>query len=252
MNKKTFRIIGIVCLITGMFLLVFLGIISISGEVEATFFNAGLKSDEPLSTLHCPAVITNNEVGIVSGNFYNPSDKIINMEVRTYVTDGYVTLMDEIIINFILGPGENKIVEVPVTAEDAAYNRIVMVRMHQMKRIPLPYQNAACGIVVVNLPFLTGMQFIILTIGLGVLLSAGGITLWAVNAKPIVWDRLRNFQAMIFLTVTAIASTVTSLLNLWALALIITIVWLLMGLSMIWQFSTSPRKKVVTNHKIPE
>lgn len=252
MKKKTLRITGITTLIIGALFFVYIGIISVWGELEATFFNAALRSEDPLKTLSCPAVITSHETAAVTGTFYNPYDKSANMEIRTYVTDGFVTLMNEYITTFTLDPGNTNIVEIPIIAEDAAYERVIMVRMHQMKRIPFPYQNASCGIVVVNFPFLTGSQFIIMILSLGTLLTIGGITLWAVNSKPIVWLRLKIFVAMIIFGLTSASIAIIGLIGLWGLALIMTVIWIFMGLGMIWQFSTASKKNLFNQNLASE
>ncbi|MFN2304481.1 MAG: hypothetical protein ACK2TV_12195, partial [Anaerolineales bacterium] len=146
MNKKSARTIGIIIFVVGIVLIIYIGVLSTWGEVEASFFNAALRSDEPLSTLSCPAAITPNETSYVSASFFNPDDKPIELEIRTYVTDGFVTLMKEYITDVPLEPQETKIIQIPIFPEDAAYNRFVMVRMHQMKQVPLPYKNASCGV----------------------------------------------------------------------------------------------------------
>jgi hypothetical protein len=246
MKKKTYRITGIVLLITGIFLFVYLGVLTMWGGIEASFFNSDLRSNTPLKTLECPALITPSETAYVSGTFDNPSERVVDMEIRTYVSAGFVTLMNEYITTFTLQPGESKIVEVPIIAEDAAYNRIVMVRMHQMKRVPFPYMNAACGIVLVNVEALTGAQFVAISLILGALLSAGGITLWALHARPIVWDRLKIFRAMIFLTIAGLSIPLSSLLGFWGLSILLLMIWIFMGTGMIWQFATTSRKKDFT------
>ena len=245
MTKKIRRIIGVSALIIGTLIFIYLGAISVWGEIEASFFNAMLRSDEPLDALRCPTVITTNEIGAVYGEFYNSFDRTAEMEIRTYISDGYVTLMNEVINNFTLPPGETEIVKVQFTADDAAYDRLVMVRMHQMKRRPFPYRNASCGIVVVNLPFLTGSQFLIAMISLGVALSAGGISLWALNARPIVWRRRRAFWAMVIFSITALIITITSLLDQWLLAIILLVIWILMGISMLWLLDFFSGKKLI-------
>lgn len=246
MTKKTFRIIGIVLTIMGSLVLVYLGVLTMWGEIEASFFNSAMRSDEPLQSLNCPAVITPSETAYVSGKFDNPSDRVVDMEVRTYVSAGFVTLMNEYITTFPLEPGETKIVEVPIAAMDAAYDRIVMVRMHQMKRVPFPYKNAACGIVLVRVAALTGAQFVAISLGLGVLFSAGGIALWALHARPIVWARLKIFKAMVFLSVTGLSIPVSSLLGYWGLSILLLVIWIFMAIGMVWQFATTSRKKDFT------
>ena len=243
MKKKSLRIIGVTSFVIGILILFYLSVMMVWAEIEATFFNAMFKSDEPLAGLSCPAFITTNEIAEVTGRFENTFEKTVNMEIRTYVTDGFVTLMTEYISNFTLEPGQTEFVNVQVTADEAAYDRFVMVRMHQMKRNPFPYQNASCGIVVVGVPFLTGSQFLVLMIALGTLFSLGGIIFWAVNAKPAVRERLKALQAMIFLLIITIALLVTSLLNSWFIGIIILVVWILMAVGMVWQFSMTERKK---------
>jgi hypothetical protein len=244
MAKKTCRLIGILLLILGVLLFVYLGVLTMWGEIEATFFNASLRSDEPLGSLSCPAVITRNETAYVSGTFDNPSDRVVDMEVRTYVSAGYITFMNEYITEFTLKPGEVKQVKIPVTADEAAYDRIVMVRMHQMKQVPFPYKNAGCGIVVVNISGLSGAQFVALSLVLGALLSTSGIVLWVLNAKPVIGERLKVFKAMVFLTVTALSIPISSLLNYWVISILLTMVWIFMGVGMIWQFATRDQRKI--------
>jgi len=252
MTKKIRRIIGVSALIIGTLIFIYLGAIIIWGDIEAIFFNAMLRSDEPLDALRCPSIITTNEIGAVYGKFNNSYDRTADMEIRTYITDGYVTLMTEVINNFTLQPGEKEIVEVQFSADDAAYDRFVMVRMHQMKRGPFAYQNASCGIVVVDIPFLTGRQFLIAMISLGVMLSAGGITLWALNTRPIVWGRKKVFWSMMTFSLTALSITLTSLLDQWVFSLILLVIWILMGISMLWLFDFFSGKKLIDEGMISE
>lgn len=244
MDKKSSRTIGFVLFLVGTLLLIYIGVLSTWGEVEATFFNSALRSDEPLDTLSCPAVITPNETSYVSASFFNPADKPIELEIRTYVTEGFVTLMTEYITEVPLEPQETKFIQIPIFPENAAYNRFVMVRMHQMKQVPLPYMNASCGVVLVNVPLLTGTQFIIFIISFGLILSTLGITLWGRNSRPLIWLRLRKFQAMIIFTVAALVFAIIALLNYWFFAIILLIVWILMGIGMVFHFSTISKGEV--------
>jgi len=239
MKRKTKRAIGIIAMIAGSLLFFLIGILSIWGEIEASFFNAALRQMEPLSTLKCPIVITPNEEAFVSASFSNPTEKRLDLVVRTYVTSGYVTLMNEYISEVSLLPDETKVLKVPIRPEDAAYNRLVLVRMHQLKHVPLPYRNASCGVVLVKVPFLSGNQFVFSMITLGMLLSTGGIGLWTKNAKPILMHRRRIFWAMVIFSATSFTITLAALLNWWRFGIILTVVWLLMGVGMLYQFLTA-------------
>ncbi len=248
MNKKVLRTIGMITLIIGALSFFIIGVLSIWGDIEASFFNNTLQSSERLTTLKCPSVIMKDEIATISANFHNPTDKPIELEIRTYITDGFVTLMTEYITDVPLQPEETKIVKWPISSDDAAYDRVVMARVHMMKEYPLPYRDAACGVVVVNLPFIdSGRAFVTLVLSLGGVFSVGGILLWSLNSKPLVplaWRRFRIFKAQIFVAVTALAVALSGLSGLWFLGVLFTMVFLLMGAEMLRQFlSPQPIKE---------
>jgi len=238
MKEKTLRLIGIILSVLGTLMFVFIGAVSIWGDIEATFFNASLQSDTSLKTLRCPPVITTDEVGIVSANITNTDDKPHTIDVRAYVTDGFITLMNEYLAEVTLEPNESERLEWPVVAENAAYERLILVRVHQMKEYPLPYMNASCGIVVINLPFLTGNQLTAMIVILAFFLSGGGILLWALNEDSNVWIK------MIIFSISGCLFTVAGLFGKWFLGLFIFIVWILMGVGMIWQYLNPLRSKL--------
>jgi len=239
MNKKTQTIIGMICLILGALLFVFVGAASVWGGYEATFFDAGRITTARVTTLRCPVFITPNEYSTISAKFTNPNDKPITLRIRAHVSDGFVILMREFLIDLPLQAGETQTVEWPIFPSDAAYGKLVLVRVHQMPASHLPYHNASCGVVLVNIPFLTGTQFVFLVMSLGVLLTAGGIALWVFNSRPIVWSRLSTFRVIISFAVTSLLSAVTGLLGKWGLSTIFTALWVLMAVGMIWHFTTT-------------
>lgn len=242
MKKKVFRIVGIISLVVGVFLIVFPGIISIWGDFEALSFNSTIRTDKTLSTLKCPVVITSKQNSTVSASFYNLADKSVDMEIRTYVTDGYVILMKQYISKFTFAPDESITISVPITPDDAAYERVVMVRMQQMSRRPFPSRSASCGIVVVNVPFLSGTQFVSLIISLGFIMTVGGITLYAFNARPINEYHLRVIRSLVYFTILSFLLTLTGMLGLWLLGLIIIILWIVMGIGIVAYFALIPKK----------
>ena len=244
MKTKLLRIVGISLFLLGTFLFVVVGLISTWGDFEALFFNAAIKPQEPLKTLNCPIAISTNEIGTVSASFHNTDDDPLTLEIRAFVTDGFVTLMTEYDSDVYLEPDEVKSVEWIVTADDAAYDRLILVRVHQMKESPLPYMNASCGIVVVNVPFLSGTQFIILLLFLGVVLTSGGLFLWACQSKPIVWGKLKSFRGMIIFAVISCLVAVSGLLGFWGVSIIATVVWVSIGIGLMWQSMSAPKNKL--------
>ncbi len=230
MNKKSLRIVGLIFLILSAILFAFLGIISMWGDLEAVVFNSAIKSNKPLTSLRCPIVITPDDNAYVSARIHNSSDRELEMEIRTRVSDGSVVLMKEFTTNFVLKSGESEVVHVPISTADAAFDRVVLVRMHQISRGPLPYLNASCGIVVFNIPHITGNQFVILILILGTLFSAAGMTLWVLNAKPIEGNRLKTFRFLLFFTILACLLVLSGLFGWWMITLFLAIIWILLGM----------------------
>lgn len=245
MKKKFSRVLGISLLLIGNLLMILVGVLSFWGDFEAMFFDAAIKAQKRLKTLDCPAVITTNEIGTVSASFHNTDDEALTLDVRAFVTDGFITLMTEYYTDVYLEPDEVETVEWYVTADDAAYDRLILVRVHQMKESPLPYRNASCGIVVVNVPFLTGTQFIILTMAMGLVLTSGGIAFWVVNSKPIVWGKRKVFRTLILFSAISFLIAVSGLVGYWLLSMILTVIWLVMGISLIFHSLTKPQNRIV-------
>ena len=203
MKKQTTQRIGILLILIGGMCFLAIGGFSIWADLEAAIFNMVRRSSEAIPTLKCPSVITPDEIGIVSASFSNPSERNVSPLIRTNVTDGYVTLMREYNTRLIIAPGETERVEIRVDAEDAAYNRLILVRMHQFGYGPYRYRHASCGIVVIDIPILTGSQFVVFVTSLGLLFSALGIYLYILGSKTLKREKqtiLNQFLVYIFIT----------------------------------------------------
>lgn len=251
MKRQIQIIVSTILIIFGVLFFILVGGLSIWADLEASLFNSARRSTEPLPSLNCPSFITSDETGVVAGTFHNPSERIINPKIQTFVSDGFVILMQEKIDRLEIDPGETESVEIEVTAANAVYNRIVLVRMHQFAYRPLPYRNASCGIFVINIPFLTGMQFIYLSLGFGTLLSTAGIILWGLNSRPIVWDRMTNLQWIIAFILLSISISIIGLLGLWLLGIFLLVFWILLAIGLVSKaVLESDKKPKISGKKI--
>lgn len=235
MKKQIQKFIFISLISLGALCFILIGSLSIWADLEASLFNSARRTTERLSTLNCPSMITKDEVGIISASFTNTSEKDINPKIQTFISDGYVILMQEQVDRPLIAPGETKTIEVEVAADNAVYNRLILIRMHQFSYGPLPYRNASCGIFVVNIPSLTGSQFVILMVMLGLLLSLGGIGLWVRNLKPIVWDQLTTLHGMIILVFLALLILIAGLAGWWIFGIFLIVLLLLFIVGLISQ-----------------
>lgn len=191
---------------------------SVWGDVEAAMFDTTLMIHRKRSlALHCPVFMATTETGTVSASFGNPLDRPVEFKIRTHVSEGFVTLMREIDTELDLAPGETKKVAWPVNAEDAAYGHVVLVKTLLFGQYPLPARLGSCGILVLDLPCLSGNQLLAVMIGLSLLGLAGGTGLWISASRPLRDERLQGARAMGTLAGTVLAGEMASLLGWWVL-----------------------------------
>ena len=185
LKNRTVRILGMLIFSVGVLLGTALFGIVVWGDFEAAMFDPSIKRDAPLSTLRCPVMMTKTEAGTITATFTNPLERPIELYTRAHITEGYVTLMREIITTLPLDPGETKPLQWTVTSDDAAFGRLILVKVTVNRKYPLPSRQGTCGILVVGLPYFTGAQIFAFALAASLLSMAGGAGLWVVANRPL-------------------------------------------------------------------
>jgi hypothetical protein len=228
-NKVTTRIVAVLVFSAGLLAGILLICASVWGDLEAAMFDTTLMVHRKASlALHCPVLMATTETGTVSASFRNPLDRPVEFKVRTHVSKGFVTLMREIDTELALAPGETKKVAWPVNAEDAAYGHVVLVKTLLFGKYPLPARLGSCGILVLDVPYLSGNQLLAASMGLSVLGLAGGTGLWISAGRPLREERLQGARAMGTLAGVVFIGVIASLLGWWVLGAITLVVIILM------------------------
>ncbi|MFO3797226.1 MAG: hypothetical protein ACK8QZ_08090, partial [Anaerolineales bacterium] len=200
---------------------------AIWGDLEASLFGIAASGGELLPGLKCPVVITTAESGVVRLSLKNPLERATEFVVRAYISSGFVTLMREEQSSVLLEPGEIKTLEWRVTAEDAAYGgRLILVRVYQFPRYPIPARDASCGILVVRTNYFKGVQ-ILTALLIGSLLGmGGGLGLWARQSPPQTRFREQAIRVMGILGGFVLVGILFGFLGWWFLGLITIVVTL--------------------------
>ena len=200
------------------------------GDLEATLFDVTMRGDASLTTLRCPVMMTATESGTVTAAFKNTLERPVEFTIRTHISHGHVMLMREINSKLPLDPGETQTLEWPVTPDDAAYGRLILVNVRLYPKYPLPARTGTCGILVLNLPYLTGNQIFAFTLAVSLLSMAVGAGLWVAGNRPLSGPGLDVTRAMGALAGSVLAGTIAGLLGWWMLGvLIFAITVLLIG-----------------------
>ncbi len=199
------------------------------GDLEASMFDASIGGEAPLKTLKCPVMMTTRELGMVSADFTNSLERPVEFRVRTHISEGYITLMREINTKLPLEPGETQSLKWAVSPDDAAFGgRLILLRVRLFPKYPLPSRHASCGILVMDLPYLTGNQFFTLALAASLLSMAGGAGLWFIANRPLKKSGRDVLRAMGALAGCVLAVTVASLLGHWFLSVFIFVITLLL------------------------
>ena len=214
-KNKTIHILGVLIFSAGVLIgMALFGIVAWE-DFEAAMFDPSIKRDASLSTLRCPVMMTKTETGTVTATFTNPLERPIELYTRAHITEGYVTLMREINTKLSLNPGETKPLQWAVTSDDAAFGRLILVKVTVNRKYPLPSRQGTCGILVVGLPYFTGTQIFAFTFAASLLSMAGGAGLWVVANRPLKDLGLDVIVAMGALAGSVLAGMIVGLRGSW-------------------------------------
>lgn len=226
LRERLARPLGILLFSAGLLLGMALFGTLVWADFEAVLFNPGRRYDAPLRSLRCPVMITRSETGTVTASLTNPLDRSIDRYVRAHITDGYVTLMREVDQSVSIASGERERLAWEVTADDAAFERFILVRIVVRGRYPLPSRQGTCGIFVVDVPYLTGEQVFGLVFTASLISMGMGFGLWYRASEPLRARGLQAARAMGMLASSVALGTIVGWLGWWlpgAIVFLITV-----------------------------
>jgi hypothetical protein len=148
--------------------------LTVWGDFEANSFDAALLTEEQLRTLDCPVFITQDETAEITARIENPTDREVMPRVRARYTLGFVTLVDEKLEQLTIPPGGTGELSFQISAENAAYRRLILARVYQFQNLSLPSRQASCGVVLLPISGPTGDQaYLAMFIGSLALMATG-------------------------------------------------------------------------------
>jgi hypothetical protein len=233
-SSKPGLILSAILYMIGLFVgISFLGLY-VWANIEASLFDPALSGDESLRALQCPMIITEEEIAVIRVSLNNPLDRDINRLVRLRISEGMVTLKRQVDQRAELTPGESVTLEWEAYPEDAAFDRIILVRGYIFRHTPLPARSGSCGIIVVNFPFLTGNQ-IGLFAALGSFLTMGiGSLVWITSTRPVLGGKQRHLAVgMVWLFFFLMVGIVLSYFGLWQMAFLLLFIITVLSLGII-------------------
>jgi hypothetical protein len=218
-GRKAARTLGFVLLWLGILSAMALAAAGTVADLEAAFYGFPWWSKEPLPGFRCPVLMTRSETGAVSLTLKNPTDRTILFRAHADIsTPGQAR---EVPVMVEIAPGEKERVAWDVTSADVDLGFFIFVNGWTNPAYPYPTRQSMCGILVLDVPGLTGMQIFGLTLVTSVLCIAGGMSLWIANSKPLEGRRRSVTAGMAFLAVVVLAALAISILGAWMAGIIL-------------------------------
>jgi hypothetical protein len=234
--EKTSRTGSALLYLFGMLLALMLAVISLWADLEASLFSPVALIDNRLEGLRCPIIVTPNEAASIKATFANPTDQDMVFFARARVSQGTASLMRQMNEEVLVAARRAEEVEWVVRLEDAAFDRLILARVYVLRRYPLPARDQSCGMVVMNVPVLTGAQVVVLWLGLSLASLVGGALLWLRGARPLRDRRLALARAAAILTALILAALIFGMAGSWLVALLIVGAIILLAVGMAERF----------------
>jgi len=240
---KAFRILGMVLFTLGV--LSGLGIFgaSVYADFEASMFDNPPNTEGTIRPFTCPIVIDMDEIGVVRATVKNVSPAIVRQTVIGYISQLSSETTREETFKSYFDPYEAKEVDWEITADDAVYGHLILVKVYLKGRLVTPARESVCGVLVLDLPGnYTGTQVLIFLIVAGFVLMVGGSRVWWAFSVPRVQIKPVEKWAVISYIVIIVVGLFSSYYGIFVLAVALFYIATLITGVMLPHFFLSRRK----------
>lgn len=214
-------LVGAALFLVGLVSAVILSLVVSWPDQEAFNFDRTLVQSEALPALHCPLIITPKDSGRIDVSIRNAHIRATTLRIRSRISEGSISLFREEIQQIALEPGEKQVLSWPIFVEDAVYNRIVMARVNQFKRTPFPAMASSCGVLVLDVPWLTGVQTTAVLVVVTALFLGLGTLIWLRSNRPLRGRRQGAARRGGIMLALVLLSIITGLLKMPAIGLML-------------------------------
>lgn len=217
-NQRIRTILGISFYILGILIGAALNVSMVWADLEASFYGFTRYGQERLKDLHCPVFFTSKEEGKITATFYNPTDHDIDPRVWTDISSPgpFESNREAILVE----PGKSVTLEWQISTNHVVLERFVFFRIFQSADYGIVSHEATCGIMFLDIPFLTGEQLFwlafILCI-LGIIIGAG---LWESSNTPLKGHTRDLARALRFMAILILAGMFVAYQGNWVVGIL--------------------------------
>jgi len=210
-NNNKWFITGTVTVILGNLLGFALILGMVWADYEGSLFLPSLMGEKyVVKNLNCPVLMTRKETREINFTLGNPGEKERSRLLEGMISEGHVKRTREEKREVTIEPGEKEKVTWKIYPEDAVYERIVLFHVYVWRAYPYPSLEATCGVLVLDIPFMTGKQVMGIVLGIFSILTLGGNTVLLLQYwKDLLGPRRRYVSKAMF------AMSVFTILGIW-------------------------------------
>ena len=220
-SDKTVRLLSVFLFVTGMALALLITIFTLWPDIEAAMFDVNNARGESLNSLRCPWLITPSDEAAIRLRLRNSLDRPVNFLAQANISEGFVTLMRHEQARATVQPGESTEFAWLIRPEDAAYGWMVLARVRVLRASSLPARQRACGILVLDIPVLSGNQIMGGLLAATLLYLGVGTTLWIRSERPLTKRKRERIRAIGLFALLLLLTMTISLIGWWGGGIII-------------------------------
>lgn len=222
--KSKHNISGIVFFF-GIFVGLALAAIPIWSAFEAQAYYFTGETFEPFNGLHCPMLMTTSETKTITATFDNPS----NQEIQPYyqvVTSG--PLPQKFENQFSIPPHTSKTVQWTVDENEIDMESFAFSKIEILPDSDHSTRRAICGIMMLNVPGLSGDQIFWLLFIISLLAITIGFVMWERSLDQTKDSSVALQRAMQFMGVAVLLAMLTAFMGWWLVGLAFGIIVILL------------------------
>jgi hypothetical protein len=215
---KFFRSLGLILFFAGtLFGMALFGGLTWANLEADFYFGFGIQGETSLK-MACPLIMAPAETGQVTITISNPSDRPVDPLIQVDTSGPIIgrSLREHLSIE----PGSTQTASWEVGSGDLAFGHLILAKVYQFQALSLQSADDTCGILVINVPGLTGKEIYLLALTASLLAGVLGFVVWLASHRAAGERVPSDMGGMLLLAGIVAAGIVVGSLGWWVAGLL--------------------------------
>lgn len=225
MQTKSKRVVGSIFFAAGIISGLLLAGATIWEEFEGVSYYYTGTSYSQFNGLQCPTLMTRSEKGTIQATFNNPTNEEYDPYYQVEIGGILPRQFED---QIAVPPHQSKSITWTADANDIDLGFFIFAKLDVLPDALFPTRETTCGIIVLNLPGLTGGQIFTIALSLSLFGMVAGLVLWENAHQPLAGSSLNLMRAMQALSIVVLLAMLAGFLGGWLAGTILCAIALLM------------------------